>query len=354
MSTNTAAIVRQPGVFDYGEDFDLFFRQFTTYARNVKCDPTAQYDLLLSYLDKKSFRLVESIVYTPEELTALKADVTAALPKLKSALTPSDKMPAKVELKFRKQAQNESLSDFGFAIQTLGTNAFGLDPALNNGQVVDAFCLGVKSAELSAKLLSADFTTLSDAIAFALDKESAMTIRQYVIKNRATGGRSHDNDLSVLQAEDTSTLGIATLQSNGPGQSSDRDRGYDRSRTPYQQLQGSMMDNRYNSSTYGQSQGGYYRRGQHQDARARGVGTRKPSKSDVQCYLCNQFGHYATSCRLRDDSKACHYCGKVGHLIRTCFKRKNDEAANGTGIADSRAQQTPRGNFYTRPGNRRM
>ena len=64
---NAAAIVRQPGEYQYGDDFDLFFKQFQKYATNVKCEAAAQYDLLLSYLDKKSFRIVECINFTADE-----------------------------------------------------------------------------------------------------------------------------------------------------------------------------------------------------------------------------------------------------------------------------------------------
>ena len=78
MQTN---IVRQPGEFRYGEDFDLFFRQFCTYAKNVKCDTAAQYDLLLSYLDKKAYRLVEGVVFTDLEKTNISADINVAFSK---------------------------------------------------------------------------------------------------------------------------------------------------------------------------------------------------------------------------------------------------------------------------------
>ena len=211
MAANSAVIVRQPEEFKYGECFDLFFRRFCMYAKNVKCDPTAQYDLLLSYLDKKSFRLADGIAYTARETTTINTDIKAALPKLKKALTPSDKIPAKVELKFRKQGQTETLSDFGFAIQSLGASAFGTY-AVNNGQVIDAFCMGVKNAELSAKLLSTEVTTLSGAINFAQEKESAMAILQFVARNRASAGdKSYDGNVSLVQAEETGPPEIVAL-----------------------------------------------------------------------------------------------------------------------------------------------
>ncbi|MCP4260669.1 MAG: hypothetical protein GY774_24560 [Planctomycetes bacterium] len=208
----SVAIVRQPEEFKYGESFDLFFRMFCNYAKNVQCDPAAQYNLLLSYLDKKSFMLVERIAYTEHETTAINTDINAAFPKLQKALTPADKMPAKIELKFRKQQQNENLSDFGLAIQTLGTSAFGTG-AVNNGQVIDAFCMGVKDTALSAKLLNTEFATLSGAITFAQEKENEMAIVQFVAKNRGTAGdRSCNDNVPHSQAEETEVDTIDALE----------------------------------------------------------------------------------------------------------------------------------------------
>ena len=115
-------------------------------------------------------------------------------------------MPADIELKFRKQKLNESLSDFGFAIQTLGTKAFG-DGSMANAQVIDSFCMGIRNPELSAKLLSiqSQFANLSDAIAFAQKKEKTETVKKYIVQNR----RGEDiletaaADVSVLQADET-------------------------------------------------------------------------------------------------------------------------------------------------------
>ena len=313
--TTVASIVRQPAEFKYGEDFDLFFRQFKMFAENVKCEANAQFKLLLSYLDKKSFRLVEGIEFSEEEKTAINADVVAALPKLKKALTSSDKMPAKVELKFRKQQSDESLADFGFAIQSLGYTAFG-NNAGANGQVIDAFCMGVKSAALSAKLITADFGSLSDAITFAKKKESAMSVMQYVAENRE--GSSHTGDLTVLNTEAVSSSTVPqpmpSTQDTGSGGNGNR-------RPPRE---------RYENRDRGPGSGSSGYRGNR----------------DVQCYVCKKFGHYASECADRTD-KACYYCGKVGHLISRCFKKRNDEKYN------RNFPQNSDRNFRQGPGNHR-
>ena len=164
--------------------------------------------------------MVEAITFTDAENTAIAENIDAALPKLKVALTPPDKMPAKIELKFRKQKLNESLSEFGLAIQNLGICAFGRDHALNNGQVMDAFCIGVRNTDLSAKLLGSQFENLADAIAFAHNKESSETIKKYVRHNRTCEIYVQDTagDISVLQteAENTETQKIAKVTDRNP------------------------------------------------------------------------------------------------------------------------------------------
>ena len=361
------AMVRQPHEFKYGEDFDLFFRQFCTYAKNVKCEVAGQYSLLLSYLDNKSFRLVESLVFTEDEKTAYNASLNAALPKLKRVLTPCDEMPAKVRLMFRKQGATESLGDFGYAIQGLGISAFGAE-GVNYGQVLDAFCLGVKSAALSAKLLAKDFDTLQAAMVFAQEHESASNIREFVVQHRAgASGATRNADVSILQSVDeyvlsnssNSDTAFVMSQGNpnyvnrgqgagargsggynefagdgfGPGNGSygrgtgnkfgpanpNYGRGHDigndfgpSGNSNYMRGAGNYMppngQNRPhdNSDRNGYVQGGYYRRHENYDSR----------NSDVQCFKCNGWGHYSKACTSKKEARTCHYCLKIGHLVK--------------------------------------
>lgn len=395
------AIVRQPHEFKYGEDFDLFFRQFCTYAKNVKCEAAAQYSLLLSYLDNKSFRLVEGLVFTGDERTAYNADLNAALPKLKRVLTPSEEMPAKVRLRFRKQGATESLGDFGYAIQGLGISAFGAE-GVNCGQVLDAFCLGVKSAELSAKLLARDFDTLQATMGFAQEHESTANIKEFVVQHRAgASGATRNADVSILQAEDeyvlsnSSNSDTAFVMSQGNPNYVDRGQGAGaRGSGGYNEFAGNGFgpgngsygrgtgnkfgnygrghgigndfvpsgnsnyrhgagnykptdgQNRsHDNSRNGYVQGGYYKR--HDDYTSR--------NSDVQCFKCNGWGHYSKACISKKEARTCHYCLKIGHLVKSCYKKANDEKY-GTQNVGSGNQQAQRGahagqNFRGRPGN---
>ena len=137
-TADMSIFVRKPATHAYPNDFDVFFRQFKTYAKNVGCVEANKFDLLMGFLDSKSYQLVEAITFTTEEKAAIVLSLDAALPKLKEALTPSNKLPADIELKFRKQNTNESLSDFGFVVKTLGIKAYG-EGAMTNAQVIDSF-----------------------------------------------------------------------------------------------------------------------------------------------------------------------------------------------------------------------
>lgn len=303
MAVNPAAIVKQPSCYKYKEDFDLFFRQFKTYVKNVDCKPDNQFDLLLSFLDSRSYQLVDAIIYTEEEKTEIARTIDSALPKLKKALTPPEKMPAKVELKFCKQV-HESLSDFGFKIQTLGNRAFGTN-SVTNGQVIDAFCLGVRSNELSARLLTQDFTSLQDAIAFALKKESSLNIKQYVADNRPAAGSSRE--ISVLQVdgtqqEETVTNVSETFSRQQPGIP-----------PPIDQKVESQKRYASDYNSRGES-------GRKIESQTRGL-------ENIKCYICKNWGHYATSCKKRQNDKRCYNCGQYGHLMKTCLKQINSNRA---------------------------
>ena len=46
--------VNMPNKFKFVEDFEMFFRQCCTFAKIVNVGKAKQYNLILSFLDKKS------------------------------------------------------------------------------------------------------------------------------------------------------------------------------------------------------------------------------------------------------------------------------------------------------------
>ena len=79
-------ICRQPEIYKYPENFDLWVRRFLFYADTVKCEAKEKWPLLLNFVDGKAFRLLESIAWTDAEKTSRDTDLSTVLPKLKKAL----------------------------------------------------------------------------------------------------------------------------------------------------------------------------------------------------------------------------------------------------------------------------
>ena len=297
-SVHMAHVVKLPEIFKFGNDFDLFFRQFTTYANAVSVEQAKRYNVMLSFLDKKSFNIVACVDLSESE----KLNFDVALPKLKKAFCTSE-IPASVELRFRKQLQNETLSDFGYAIQSLGFKAYGTD-CLKHNSVIDAFCLGVTSANLSAKLLNKDFETLSEAISFAYKIESAANIRNFVEENRKV-----PQQVNSLQTDESGKPPDPVLQSQTSGFGKPPDSSVAENIPPEHK--------RLQTSTYGVGKPPTSERGTEPREK---ISDSENGKS-VPISLIN-------SSRPTPHERRCYYCGGGNHLIRSCFKRMSDERRN--------------------------
>ena len=279
-----AHAVKLPDIFKFGDDFDLFSRQFGTFIKILNVDQAQKYNLLLSFFDKKAFNIAQAT----EICDIDKLNFDDALPKLKTALTVSE-IPANIELRFRKQLETESLNDFGYAIQCLGFTAYGPD-CLKHNSVIDAFCMGVTSVELSAKLLRKEFKSLPEAISFAYNNESASRIRSFVEQNRKTAQQVIAGTPPVSANFGTppmlSTVSAIGLQTENVAELTPASDCRKVESRDYMEPERILTDSE--------------------------TGKRVPITS---------FNNYP---RIR----RCYYCNKENHLIRSCFKRMADERKN--------------------------
>ena len=122
------ALVKSPPEFVYGDNFALFYEyeRFNAFISGAKCEPSSVFSLLLSYLDDVSFRKVKALTFNDDHKTDDHIDISKKLTYdfIKEALT-QDKVPAQIQLRYRIQGKNETPSEFGEAIRTLGNNAYG-------------------------------------------------------------------------------------------------------------------------------------------------------------------------------------------------------------------------------------
>ena len=73
--------------------------------------------MLLSYLDDASFKKVKALTFSDDHKTDDRIDISKKLTH--------DKVPAQIQLRYRIQGKNETPSEFGEAMRTLGNNVYG-------------------------------------------------------------------------------------------------------------------------------------------------------------------------------------------------------------------------------------
>ena len=186
-------MVRQPQTFRYGTDFAAWFKQFENFATAAKCDVKEQYILLLTYLDTKSFTLVQNLDVSATN----QANLNLCYSQILNILTPdNDRIPARLSLKYRVQKATESISEYAFELEMLANKAFDSKNPNKQATMVDTFCTGVSDTNLSIKLLEHDFETLSEALVYAQKVKVAQDVR-HSIRNIQLG-QGPDPNIEVL------------------------------------------------------------------------------------------------------------------------------------------------------------
>jgi hypothetical protein len=315
------SIVRQPGEFKYGDDFDLFFDRFSAYLVNVKC---SQYDLFVSFLDSVSFRKCTAIVFDDtDHKTDAKVDLVKARPVLKGALSKHEDVPPNIAIRFRNQKNDESIGDFGYAMQVLGHKAFDAG-AETNAQVIEAFCMNLSDCNLTAKMIQKTFTTLKAAIDYAVSKESTSNIQKYVRNSRSLSTDPHSHrDVGVLECITEGVHNVSVAE-------------------PMTRSRPNRRSNNINSEQPHQYQGRTNRAdpnvpagdsGTHHDTQVRhGNGGHDSGNSGNSAnwdgrQRQNTSGNWRGNGRRQfKETRACHYCKIKGHIIRNCYKRQRDQS----------------------------
>ena len=65
--------------------------------------------------------------------------------------------------------------------------------------------------------------------------------------------------------------------------------------------------------------------------RERNQGRGQGYNSNIQCYKCQKYGHYANNC----NSNRCYNCGRMGHDARDCRAKGKVEETINLGLDDA-------------------
>lgn len=177
--THSKLVIRQPTEFrlnDAEQDFTTWVAQFSNFATAMKVKDDDLYVTLSSYLDTAAFTVVENLQLNDDQ----KKDPNVFKPLLENALrSETDKIPARLALRYRTQKQGESLSQFALELGKLATKS-NVEPNTREQLLIDSFCTGIQDADTSIKLLENKFDTLTLALDHALKIEGASKIRNLV------------------------------------------------------------------------------------------------------------------------------------------------------------------------------
>jgi hypothetical protein len=180
---NIAPIARQPSIFKMGMDFPTWFRQFVNYCTITNTPAAQRYGVMCSFLDSSAFTTVENLRLADD----VRANINAAFEPLRVALhSPDSRIPARFAIRHRAQREEESLDEFARELEKLARNAFPDDNNIRTNQtLIDAFIAGLRSDELSIKLLQRNFDNVTEALNEAKEYLAARDTRKYLKRNSA-------------------------------------------------------------------------------------------------------------------------------------------------------------------------
>ena len=287
---NIAPIARQPSTFKIGMDFPTWFRQFLNYCTITNTPAAQRFGVMCSFFDSSAFTTVENLRLAND----IREDINAAFEPLRIALnSPDSRIPPRFALRHRVQREEESLDEFARQLEKLARNAFPADNNIRANQtLIDAFISGLRSDELSIKLLQRNFQNVTDALNEAKEYLAARDTRKYLKRNSARNEilvnrallQDSDNDLPVSQVQSTNP---STLTNQTP--------------THHRLTENEFLIAQNNVNPAQQGSGGQYH-------------PTNPFASTQQVQQRPATHQHNGMAIL-----TCHYCGGINHTQRFCM-----------------------------------
>jgi hypothetical protein len=296
------AIVKQPSVFKLNstDEYSTWYAQFTNYCTAVKIEAKDRFLVLSSFLDTPAFAVVQNLGISDAD----QADPTLYSARLEEALTPKEKIPPRLALRYRAQEPDESLADFAFALEKLATKA-GVPAASRPELLVDSFCTGVRDTDLSIKLLETSFTNLTLALDQAQKIESASKIRKFV--RPSNNNPAESANLEILAAEPAFSKQPTPPHDRRPNQAG-----------------------RFNERDSFHHNVPVFQPGRPEHATSRYGNFRANENSRINFDRPDNSGNRNSNNAGPSyrNTKRCWYCNRLGHLSKNCRTKARDQAQN--------------------------
>ena len=212
------------------------------------------------------------------------------------------------ELESMKMKESENVSDYRMRVQTVANQLNRNGEMLPETRVMEKI---LRSLTNNFKNVVCAIEESKDLVKFTVDElvDSLEAHEQRKKKKKESLNQVLQTKASI---KDERVLYYQTIQGRGRG-SRENGRGG----------QGSSNEEHYKEKR--QSNQANWRGREHNQGRSQGY------YSNIQCYKCQKYGHYANDC----NSNICYNCGRVGHFARDCRAKKKVEETINLALGDA-------------------
>ena len=278
-STRYTAKINQLKEYRYGQNFTIWGKRFRRYLKYTKTPQQDALDMLLSNVDDKTTELLESV--EAKMTDGQRSDPDLFIPLLEQAIYPAGEIRGlRAELLGGEliQKDDEKIDDFASRVRSLGHRAYH-NADDRDEPCLHAFLRGIRDEALYNMVIAAPGTDESFETA-VIEARKFEKLR----RKRQTDDKQTDNATHLVYRK---------YGRQSPSEHNSSEPRVQRNHTTPQRSSTHENDSQIQGPRDSGNTG-------HRNTN-NGHGARRPRRplSEVQCYRCDVFGHYAANCPQR-------------------------------------------------------